>query len=318
LPKPLVSLVVPALNEAESAKALVEVFHEVKTVHKDYDFELVLVDDGSSDGTAELVRDALDQHDVARIASFSRNFGSHAAISAGLELSRGDCALTLSADLQEPLEAVGRFLTMWRDGYDIVWGLRGTRAMSKGPSYLLALFFSRSLNKHSEIPTYPAQGPAQILVSRPVIETIRAMPEHNRNVFGMVAWAGFRQGTLFFEQLPRHASSSKWTFHKKAKLAIDSFTEFSTAPIKVAWIFGLIMIAVSFLTLAIVGILTFVSREGSAAWTTVSGLVLMVGGIQLVMLGVLGEYVWRAGYDAKARPLYVVRSVTDIGLKADR
>jgi polyisoprenyl-phosphate glycosyltransferase len=313
LSKPVVSLIVPALNEADSAKALVGLFHEIKTSYEDYDFELVFVDDGSSDGTAELVLDSLNEDDVARVTSLSRNFGSHAAISAGLELARGDCALTLGADLQEPLEAVGRFLAMWRDGYDVVWGLRSTRSMRKGPSYAMALLFSHLLSKHSEIPTYPPEGPAQILVSRAVIDAVKSLPERNRNVFGLVAWAGYRQGTLFFEQLPRHASTSKWTFSKKVKLALDSFTEFSSVPIRFAWLFGIVVAVAGALTLCLALVLAVVAPDAAIAWVTIGGVVLLVSGVQLVTLGLLGEYLWRAGYDAKQRPLYLVRTATDVG-----
>jgi polyisoprenyl-phosphate glycosyltransferase len=313
LGRPLVSLVVPALNEAESAKPLVQMFHDIKATHNDHDFELVFIDDGSTDGTIDVVLNALDENDVARVASFSRNFGSHAAISAGLALSRGDCALTLSADLQEPLEVVGRFLAMWRDGYDIIWGLRSTRSMRKGPSYGLALFFSRMLSRHSEIPTYPAEGPSQILVSRAVIDTVNAMPERNRNVLGMVAWAGFRQGTLFFEQLPLHASSSKWTLKKKFRLVVDSFAEFSNAPVKLASLLGVVLAIAGAVALGVALVDATGSDNPAVGWPTVAALVLLIGGVQLIFMGVLGEYLWRVGYDAKDRPLYILRGVIDVG-----
>ncbi|HEX4704611.1 MAG TPA: glycosyltransferase, partial [Pseudonocardiaceae bacterium] len=141
-PRRLVTLLAPAFNEAENAAGLVGFFREIRAAHSDVDFELVLVDDGSSDGTAQLVVDALQEGDVARVVRLSRNFGSHAAITAGLQLCRGDAVITLSTDLQEPLEVIGRFLDEWRTGADIVWGIRRTRAIPTGLANLGSRIFS--------------------------------------------------------------------------------------------------------------------------------------------------------------------------------
>jgi dolichol-phosphate mannosyltransferase len=309
---PLVSLVIPAFNEAENVRGLVELVREIGTTHPDHRFELVLVDDGSSDGTPELLVTAVEGTGVtARVVTLSRNFGSHAAITAGFRASRGDCALTLSADLQEPLEVIGRFLATWEAGHDVVWGVRSTRSVPTGVGNAMSRAFSRWFHRWSTIPTYPAEGPSIVLVSRAVLDVVNAMPEANRNIFGLVAWAGFDQATVGFEQLPRPAGKSKWTNAKKIKLVVDSFVEFSQAPARVAGYLGAVLCVLA-VAVALVGAVVAAAPATGAGFWFVGALVLMTGGLNLGFLSVMGEYVWRAGDDARRRPIYVVRSVADV------
>lgn len=307
--RPLVSLVVPAYNEAENVPGLVDFLRTVRTEYPSVEFELVVVDDGSVDGTAEKLIALLDPSDAAAVISFSRNFGSHAGISAGLAYATGDCALTLSADLQEPVEAIGRFLEEWRGGADIVWGIRATRAVGRGPGNVLSEAFSRWFHRYSTVPSYPREGPSQILVSRPVIDVLVSMPERNRNVLAMAAWTGFEQRTIEFGQLPRPAGRSKWTNSKKIKLVLDSFVGFSNAPMRAAMYFGSTLAALGVLlglAAAVLGVLPSTAMPG---WMPATAAVGLVGGMILGFLGILGEYLWRAGDDARGRPLYVVRAV---------
>lgn len=312
-PRPLVSIVVPAYDEAGNAEALVAFYRSIDAAHPDLDFELVLVDDGSSDGTADAVVAALHGGDVARVARLSRNFGSHAAISAGFALSRGDCALTVSADLQESLETVSHFIDTWRAGHDVVWGIRRTRAVPRGPANWLSRRFSAVFHRFSDIPTYPKEGPSHVLVGRSVIDTINAMPERNRNVLGMIAWAGFRQTTISFDQLPRPVGQSKWTTAKKIRLVVDSFVEFSSAPFLVTLLAGAGIAAAGLLLGVGLLLAALVTLSAPVGWALVIATVLLVGGINLLALGGFGEYLWRAGDDARRRPVYVLAGVRDHG-----
>lgn len=313
----LVSLVVPAYDEADNADALAAFYRSIRAAHPELDFELVLVDDGSTDGTADKVYAALHPSDVARIARLSRNFGSHAAISAGLALSRGDCALTLSADLQESLDTVTDFIRTWQAGHDVVWGVRRTRAVPRGLANWMSRRFSTVFHRLSDIPTYPKEGPSHVLLGRSVIDTVNAMPERNRNVLGMIAWAGFRQTTISFDQLPRPTGRSKWTTTKKVRLVVDSFVEFSSAPFLVTLLLGAAIVATGFLLA--VGLLTaaLLTLSQPSGWGLVAATVLFVGGLNLLALGGFGEYLWRAGDDARRRPVYVLAGVHDLGGPTD-
>lgn len=305
--RPLVTLVAPACDEAGNAAAFVDFVRLVRAAHPHLDFELVLVDDGSVDGTAEKVIEALDVGDVARIARLSRNFGSHAAITAGLALARGDCAVTVNADMQEPTASIGALLARWRAGADVVWGVRRTRAVPTATGDLLSRAFSRLFHRFAEIPTYPAEGPAQVLVSRAVIDVVNTMPERNRNVFGIIAWVGFEQAKVEFDQVPRSAGQSKWTTSRKIRLMVDSFVEFAPVPF--------LMTVVAGFGLAGLGLLggCAAALAGLGGWVFVLAAVFFVGGLQLAALGGFGEYLWRAGDDARRRPLYVLRGVRDWG-----
>ncbi|HEY0641640.1 MAG TPA: glycosyltransferase family 2 protein [Pseudonocardiaceae bacterium] len=309
----LVSIIVPAFNEAGNAAGLVAFFQEIRRTHPELDFELVIVDDGSSDDTAEIMRQSLGAGDVARIASFSRNFGSHAAIAAGLRLARGEAALTISADLQEPMSAITSFLDIWRAGSDVVYGVRAVRADQTAAASRMSRVFSTLFNSMSaEIPTYPKEGPSHILVTRPVIDTINQMPERNRNILAMVAWVGFKQTVFSFEQLPRPAGESKWTTRKKLKLVTDSFVGFSSAPIRLGITSGIVLTLTGAALALGVLLWALFTLSAPSGWGLVGAAVTLFAGLQLGFLGVLGEYLWRAGDDARNRPLYILRGVHDV------
>lgn len=317
--RPLVSIVVPAYDEAANVAGTVELFHQIRCSQPDVDFEIVLIDDGSTDGTAELFIAALSEDDVARVASLSRNFGSHAGVSAGFALCRGDCAITLSADLQEPVEVVGRFLDEWRAGYDIVWGIRSVRATPKGLSDRLALKFNDFFATHSDLPsTFPKEGPSQMLVNRPVLDVVNTLPELNRNILAVVAWSGFRQTTVAFDQKPRHADKSKWTTTKKIKLVFDSFVGFSMTPVYLMIMLGVLFTALGLLGVVATQLVALATLSAPNALALVLSAIALVGGVQIGCVGMLGQYIARAGDDARRRPLYITRSVCDVNAPAAR
>ena len=302
------SLLVPAYNEVEGAPGLVGFWREVAQALPDFDVELVVVDDGSTDGTADAFVEltAHDKHVV--VVSLSRNFGSHAALTAGLQECSGDAALTLSADRQEPLSAVVDFIREWLAGADIVWGLRSTRAIGK-TAVGAATGFSAFFSAHSDVPTYPAEGPSQVLLDRRVIDVLNGMPEANRNLLAMVAWVGFDQRRIHFEQLPRPYGTSKWTSRKKVKLVLDSFVQFSDAPIRWISITGLVSGAVGLVLLVVALVAALARLSFPVGFTVLAGLVIGFGGGILGAIGVVGEYVWRSGYDSRRRPTHVVSRV---------
>ena len=291
---------------------MVGFYREVATAYPDYRFEMVVVDDGSTDGTAERVIELAAGDSAVRVVSLSRNFGSHAALSAGLAQASGAAAITLSADRQEPLSAVGDFLQQWTAGADLVWGLRSVRVQQAGVQGAFARNFSQVFRRASDVPSFPAEGPSQMLVARPVIDTLNAMPEGNRNLMAMAAWSGFDQRSISYEQLPRPHGTSKWTFRRKVKLVFDSFVEFSRAPLALVMWAGVVLGALGLVALVVALVLAVLAAPG-AATALICGTVLVVGALNLGAVALVAEYVWRAGDDARRRPLYIVKRVVSGG-----
>ncbi len=302
-----VSLVIPFLNEEDSVPMMLERFIELDKNYVDYDFEYVLVDDGSIDNTIALLEKNASKELKIKIISLSRNFGSHAAISAGLASCKGECAIILGADLQEPPVLIEQFLEQYNSGFEIIWGIRSNRA-KKGLGTLISSLFSKLFNKYSEIKSYPAEGPSGFLIARNVIDTINTMPERHRNVLGLIAWSGFRQTRVNYEQLDRVAGVSKWTSKKLFKLAVDSFVQFSSSPIRAMTYLGSMTAFIGFIYAIVIAIRSLFFNWGPSGWATVTVLILVLGGLQLITLGVLGEYIWRGVDETRGRPLYVVRS----------
>ena len=303
----LVSIVVPVLDEADNISAMMRRFDEILAANRDYRFEFVVVDDGSTDQTLELLRKHAESRSDLAVVVLSRNFGSHAAISAGLAEAAGDCAIVIGGDLQEPPELVGTLLQEWEIGYDVVWGVREQRVGQRFFGRFLSGTFTKLLTRLSDLDNYPAEGPSGVLCSRQVIDVVLRLPERNRNVLGLMAWSGFRQGRVQYRQQERAAGETKWSRPKKLKLAVDSFVQFSFLPVRLMTYSGLAIAALGFIYAIFLIVRRVFAETGVEGWTTVVVLVLIVGGVQLVMLGVLGEYLWRAVDEARGRPLYVVR-----------
>jgi len=295
------------LNERENVAALVVRLGEFQRIHDGYEFEFMVVDDGSTDGTGEALLAAATPDMNLRVLTLSRNFGSHAAASAGLDRCTGDAAILIGADLQEPPGLVARFIERWEAGIEVVWGIRERRAVGRGLGAALSVFFSRLFHRYSEIKTYPAEGPSGVMVDRVVIDAFKQLSERHRNAYGLIAWLGFRQDVVRYEQLARNAGRSKWTVSKLVKLAIDSFVEFSSAPVRLASYCGLVIASLGFLYAIFLVVNALIFRSAPEGWTSVMVVVLIVGGLQLAILGVLGEYIWRGTDESRRRPLYVLR-----------
>ena len=310
--KPLVALVVPVHNEKDS---LVRFYDEVSAVMRalgDCDWEFVFVDDGSTDGSFEILRSLRERDRRVTALRFPRNFGSHVAIAAGIDYATGDAAVIMAADLQDPPSLITDFVARWREGFDVVWGARSGRDDGRVRAWAMNRFYA--LVRRIAIPSYPKGGTGSFcLITRPVMDAFRQMNERNRLTFGLIAWAGFRETQVPYHRPRRLVGSSSWTTSKMLKAAVDTFVSFSFLPIRAISVLGLVVSALSFLFgfYVLVDKLVFGTRV--AGWASVMLAVLFLGGVQLVMVGVLGEYLWRALDEARARPLYILERT--LGMK---
>jgi len=272
----------------------------------DCEVEVVLVDDHSTDESPDIAKkwSAEDPHIV--YVRLSRNFGSHAAVAAGLAHCTGDCAVLLAADLQDPPEIIPELLARWRDGYHVVWAAREAREGESWSTKFLAAVYYR-LMRRLALPNMPVKGADFLLMDRKVIDAYNAAPEKNTSFLPLILWMGFRQATIQYVKQARSAGKSKWTFSKKLKLAIDSIVSFSYAPIRLMSLLGGIMALCGFLYAAVVVVGWFMGWVLSGTGYAALMVVLLVGqGLIISMLGILGEYLWRAFDAARGRPWYIV------------
>lgn len=303
--RPVVAIVVPVFNERQNLPAFHAAVSDVIASIPDYDWQFVFVDDGSRDGSFEALAQLRERDDRVHALRFPRNFGSHVAIAAGIDYCRGDAAIVMAADLQDPPPLIREFTARWREGYDVVWGARTGRDESALRSFGMSLFYR--MVRRFAIPSYPAGGTGSFcLISAPVIAAFRQCEERNRLTFGLVAWSGFRSTEVPYHRPRRLIGSSSWTLRKMVKAATDTFISFSSLPIRTISILGLLVSALSFLF----GVYVFINQiffgTRVQGWSSVMLVVLVLGGVQLLMIGVLGEYLQRILDEARGRPLYVI------------
>ena len=302
----LLSVVVPCYNEQDVLRATHERLTSVLAGISTLDYELIFVNDGSHDDT-QLILIQLQQLDRrVRVLLLSRNFGHQVAVTAGLEEAVGDAVVIIDADLQDPPEVIPQMVQLWRDGNDVVYGMRIDRKGESTFKLWTAKVFYRLINRLSET-KMPFDAGDFRLLDRRVVEVINAMPERARFLRGMVSWAGFRQVSLPYERAARHAGASKYPLRKMVHFAMDGIISFSLVPLKLAiWTgFLAIWIAVAGIIVAVVDRL--MDKHLTRGWASLFVAVLFMGGVQLVSLGIIGEYLGRIYTEVKRRPLYVVQ-----------
>jgi glycosyltransferase involved in cell wall biosynthesis len=302
--EPIVSVVVPCYNEEpvieETHRRLTDTLSSLGC-----SYEIVYVDDGSRDGTLLKLRTIQGQDGTVRVLSFSRNFGHQMAVSAGIDHAEGDAVVLIDADLQDPPELIRSMLEKWREGYDVVYGQRHAR---EGETYFkvaTARLFYRFINRLSDV-AIPLDTGDFRLMSRQVVEVLKRMPEKDRFIRGMVSWVGFRQCALPYERARRYAGVSKYPLRKMVAFATDGILSFSIKPLRLATTIGFLTSGLAIVGILYALILRLWTSNWVSGWTLLIISVLFLGGVQLICLGIIGEYVGRIYSESKRRPLYLI------------
>ena len=312
---PLLSVIVPVKNEEQAILPFVErVGAILDGVAADEGWEILFIDDGSSDSTLAAIVAANQRDTRVRALSLSRNFGKEAALSAGLDHARGSAVIPMDVDMQDPPEVLPEMVSKWREGFEMVFGVRRCRASDPLPKRLTASLYYRAHNwvAHDKIPENAGDFR---LLDRKVVEVVRALPERNRFMKGLFAWAGFRQAAVEYDRVERETGTTKFNYWKLWTLALDGITSASTVPLRIWSYIGAL---VAIFALGYAGFLaarTMIFGNPVPGYASIMVSVLFLGGVQLISLGVLGEYVGRILTETKQRPLYVVRDT--VGIEAD-
>jgi dolichol-phosphate mannosyltransferase len=308
--KPVLSIVSPMYNEAEG----IEEF--VRQVHAAVDplgeaWELILVNDGSKDGSLAVAAKIAAGDPVVRVVSFSRNFGHEAASTAGLRYAGGRAIVLIDSDLQDPPAVIAQMVEKWRAGYQIVYGVRAKRRQEPALKKVTSWLFYRTMRRLAKIDLPKDTGDFR-LMDRKVVDAFNALPERNRFVRGMVCWTGFRTTGVPFERAARFAGKTKYNYVKLVRLAIDSITGFTTAPLKIATWLGTVIALAAVLWVGVVVWQFFFWRnpDGTpyrpAGFTFLYIAILLLGGVQIFLMGLIGEYLARTYEQVQGRPLYIV------------
>lgn len=311
---PTLSVVVPCYNEELVIGATYDRLSAVLASIAP-DFEIIFVDDGSSDRTAELLRDIQVSSARTKVLRLSRNFGHQIAVSAGIEYARGRAVVLIDADLQDPPEVIAEMIAKWREGFHVVYGQRLGRAGETRFKLVTARVFYRLINRLSEVPIPLDTGDFR-LMDRSVVDALIRMPERHRMLRAMTSWVGFRQIALPYERAERLAGETKYPLAKMLSFAVDGIVSFSAVPLKLVTIVGL-----AFSTLAMFGILYALilrlwTDNWVPGWTILFIAVMLIGGLQFLFLGVMGEYIGRIYSEAKGRPLYFI--LEELGFSDER
>ncbi len=306
------SVVVPLFNEGANVGPLLErVVAAVEALPEAPPYEIVLVNDGSTDGTAAAIRAEMQRRRHVVLVNLSRNFGHQLAATAGIELATGDAIVLMDGDLQDPPELIGAFWAKWREGYDVIYAVRRTRKGESAFKLFTARAFYRIIKRLTKV-AIPVDTGDFRLMSRRVVEALRRSPERHRFLRGMVSWVGFNQTSVEYDRDVRNAGETKYPLPTMLRFAMDGITSFSDIPLRFASYLGFTVSAVAFVYALVVIAFKLFSLKPPAytpGWASTIVAVLFLGGVQLMSLGILGEYLGRVYDEVKGRPLYLISDI---------
>jgi len=309
---PVLSVVVPMYNEEGNVAPLLErIAGILARLPGNPSYEIVLVNDGSTDGTLAAIRAEMAVRKHIVLVNLSRNFGHQLAATAGIELAAGEAVVLMDGDLQDPPELIETFLQRWREGFDVVYAVRRTRKGESAFKLFTASLFYRTIKRLTKV-SIPVDTGDFRLMSRRVVEALRQSPERHRFLRGMVSWVGYNQTGVEYDRDERLSGSTKYPLPKMVRFAVDGITSFSDIPLRFASYFGFVVSAIAFVyALIVIGFKLFSLHPPgyTAGWASTICAVLFLGGVQLMSLGILGEYLGRVYDEVKGRPLYLIADV---------
>lgn len=303
------SVVVPVFNERE---VLNELYKRMISVMDKLGepCEIIFVNDGSNDGSLELMKTFRSQDSRVKIIDFSRNFGHQIAITAGLDYASGEAVITIDADLQDPPEIIPNLIGKWKEGFDVVYGIREKRAGEKIFKLATASIFYRFLKRITDM-NIPADTGDFRLMSRKVIESLKNIRERNRFVRGLVSWVGYRQIGVNYKREKRFAGRTKYSLRKMLKFAIDGISSFSFLPLRIASYGGFVSSGIGLLYAVYTMFCKLFTNKTVPGWASLMVAILFLGGVQLIAIGIIGEYIARIGQETKQRPLYIINEIIE-------
>ncbi|WP_242705597.1 glycosyltransferase family 2 protein [Pontibacillus sp. ALD_SL1] len=300
-----ITIMVPAYNEEESLHYLYERLFGVVDGQKGYSFELLFVNDGSQDQTLPIIKELRDMDKRVSFVDLSRNFGKEIAMIAGLDHAKGDAVVIMDADLQDPPELIPEMIEYWEAGYDDVFAKRRSRAGESLVKKATSTLFYKVLEKMSDVPIQKDTGDFRLL-DRRCVEALKKIRESQRYTKGMFSWVGYNKKEILFDRDPRVSGETKWNYKKLTDLAIEGITSFTTAPLRLSSFLGIGVSFFAFLYMVWIISKTLLYGESVAGYPSLMSAILFLGGIQLIVLGIIGEYLGRVFNETKIRPLYFV------------
>ena len=300
-----ITILVPCYNEDNNITVLYKRLKEMIASLQTYNFQVLFINDGSKDNTLAIMQELHAKDPTVSYLSLSRNFGKENAMLAGLDYAKGDAVIIMDADLQDPPELIPQMIEEWEKGYDDVYARRRNRAGETWFKKVSAHWYYRVLQKFADI-DIPADVGDFRLLDRKAVNALCTLRERQRYTKGLFSWIGYNKKELLFDRDPRAAGNSKMNFIKLFGLAVDGITSFSVAPLRLASILGLLISSAAFVYLLFVIIKTLIYGDPVAGYPSMISIILFIGGIQLIVLGIIGEYVGRIFYEAKGRPDYLV------------
>jgi dolichol-phosphate mannosyltransferase len=301
----LLSVVIPCFNEADGILALMDRLLAMRQGLAAASVEFIFVDDHSTDSTPQMLRDLASQYDFVKFLRLSKNSGSHIAIIAGMANSRGDAAVFLAADLQDPPEMIGTMLAKWSEGYDVVWAVRQERQGVSKTSLFFSRMFYYFLNRMTNM-RFPSMGADYALIDKRVVKGLVDSAGSKPSLVALIVWLGFKQIELPYVKEERKFGVSKWNLSKKLNAFADAFVGFSYFPMRFMSMLGFAAAFIGFLYAIFVIIMRFVVGDPIEGWASLMVVTLIIGGLQMLMLGVLGEYLWRNLEESRKRPLFLI------------